>query len=53
MKIKGRLAARLDPQTPDARPPFWTVPPWLIVVIVIAIMLALMIPGFLLDLARV
>jgi hypothetical protein len=53
MKIEGRLAARLDPQTPDARPPFWTVPPWLIVAIVLAIMLGLMIPGFLLDLARV
>lgn len=53
MKIEGKVAARLDPQTPDARPPFWSVPPWLIAAIVIAIMLGLMIPGFLLDLARV
>lgn len=53
MKIKGKLAARLDPQIPDAKPPFWTVAPWLIVLIVIAIMLGLMIPGFLLELARV
>lgn len=53
MKIEGRLAARLDSQMPDTRPSLWTIPPWLIALVVIAIMLGLMIPGFLLDLARV
>ena len=53
MKIDGRLAARLDPQTPDTRPSLWTIPPWLIALVVIAVMLGLMVPGFLLDLARV
>ena len=53
MKIEGKLAARLDPQTPDTRPALWTVPPWLIAATVIAIMLCLMIPGFLLDLERI
>jgi hypothetical protein len=53
MKIEGRLAARLDPQTPDTRPSLWTIQPWLIALVVIALLLGLMIPGFLLDLARV
>jgi hypothetical protein len=53
MKIEGRLVSPLDPQTPDTRTSLWTIPPWLIALVVIAIMLGLMIPGFLLDLARV
>jgi hypothetical protein len=53
MKIEGRLAARLDPETPDTRPSLWTIPPWLIAVVVFAVILGLMIPGFLLDLARI
>jgi hypothetical protein len=53
MKIEGRVAARIDPQMPDAKPSLWTIPPWLIAVAVIVIMLCLMVPGFLLDLERV
>ncbi len=53
MKIEGRLVAPLDSQTPDTRPSLWTIPPWLIAAVVIAIMLCLMVPGFLLDLERI
>ena len=47
------MAARIDPQMPDAKPSLWDHPTWLIAVAVIVIMLCLMVPGFLLDLERV
>jgi len=53
MQIEGRLVRPLPPEatTVTARN-FWLVQPWVIVTIVIAIMVALVIPGLLMDLNR-
>jgi hypothetical protein len=53
MKIEGRVARPLPPDANDGRARrFWLVPPWIIVALVIAAMLALMIPGLLMELRR-
>lgn len=53
MKIEGRLVRPLPPEAAGARERrFWLVQPWVIVGLVIALTLALMIPGLLLDLTR-
>jgi hypothetical protein len=53
MKIEGRLARPLTSEMTD-RPKrnYWTVQPWIIIAVVIAIMMALMIPGLLMELRR-
>ncbi len=53
MKIEGRVARPLPPESKDAHPrSFWLIQPWIIVTLVIVIMAALMLPGLLLELAR-
>ncbi len=53
MQIEGRLVSPLPPEatTVNTRK-FWLVQPWVIVSIVMAIMVALVIPGLFLDLNR-
>ena len=53
MQIEGRLVGPLPPEaTTVITRNFWLVQPWVIVTIVIAIMVALVIPGLLMDLNR-
>jgi hypothetical protein len=53
MQIEGRLVSPLPPEaTTVITRNFWLVQPWVIVTIVIAIMVALVIPGLFLDLTR-
>jgi len=53
MKIEGRLARPLPSDENGARTPkFWSVQPWILVAVVIAILAALMIPGLLMELRR-
>ena len=53
MQIEGRLVSPLPPEaTTLVTRNFWLVQPWVIVTIVIAIMIALVIPGLVLDLNR-
>ena len=53
MKIEGRLARPLPAEvTGRNQRNYWTVAPWIIVALVIAIMLALMVPGLLMELRR-
>ena len=53
MKIEGRLARPLPSDENDARTrKFWSVQPWILVAVVIAILVALMIPGLLMELRR-
>lgn len=53
MQIEGRLVRPLPPEaTTVTVRNFWLVQPWVIVTIVIAIMVALVIPGLLMDLNR-
>ncbi len=53
MQIEGRLVSPLPPEaTTVATRKFWLVQPWVIVSIVMAIMVALVIPGLFLDLNR-
>ena len=53
MQIEGRLVRPLPPEatTVNTRK-VWLVQPWVIVTIVMAIMVALVIPGLILDLNR-
>lgn len=51
MNVQGPLVRPL-PDEPVRSPWQWTVPPWLLVALVLAAMLALMIPGLLLDFGR-
>lgn len=53
MQIEGRLVRALPPEATGAHErKYWLVQPWVIVSLVIALTLALMIPGLLLDLTR-
>ena len=53
MKIEGRLARPLSSDaTGRSKRNYWTVAPWIIVAVVIAITIALMIPGLLMELRR-
>ena len=53
MKIEGRIARPLSPEVNGrSQRNFWTIQPWIIVALAIAIMMALMIPGLLMDLKR-
>ena len=53
MKIEGRLARPLPAEVSGrSKRNYWTVAPWIIVALVIAILLALMIPGLLMELRR-
>jgi|HubBroStandDraft_6_1064221.scaffolds.fasta_scaffold2364853_1 hypothetical protein len=53
MKIEGRLARPLPSDATDGSTrKFWLVPPRIIVALVIAAMVALMIPGLLMELGR-
>jgi len=53
MKIEGRIARSLPTEATGATPrKFWLVQPWVIVIICLAIMVALSVPGLLLDLHR-
>ena len=53
MKIEGRLARPLPSDANEVRTrKFWLVQPWILVAVVIAIMLALMIPGLLMEWRR-
>ena len=45
MKIGGRLAAKLDPQTPDARPSKRFPEPWMVMTALAAVVVVLMILG--------
>lgn len=53
MKIEGRVVQPLPAEATNVTTRnFWLVQPWIIVTIVIAIMVALVIPGLLMDLKR-
>jgi hypothetical protein len=53
MQIEGRIARPLPSEaTSGSYRKFWTVPPWMIVTLAIAAMVALMIPGLLMELRR-
>jgi hypothetical protein len=53
MKIEGRVARPLPSEATNvATRKFWLVQPWVIVTICLAIMVALSVPGLLLDLYR-
>ena len=53
MKIEGRIARPLPAEATGANPRrFWLVQPWVIVTICLALMVALSVPGLLLDLYR-
>jgi hypothetical protein len=53
MKIEGRIARPLPSEATGATPrKFWLVQPWVIVTICLAIMVALSVPGLLMDLYR-
>jgi hypothetical protein len=53
MQIEGRIVQPLPAETTNvATRNFWLIQPWVIVTIVIAIMIALVIPGLLMDLRR-
>ena len=53
MQIEGRIARPLPPEANGGSSRnFWTIPPWVIVTLVIAAMAALMIPGLLMELRR-
>jgi hypothetical protein len=53
MKIEGRLARPLSSEvTGRSKRNYWTVAPWIIVALLMAILLALMIPGLLMELTR-
>lgn len=50
MKIEGRLARPLSSDvTGRSKRNYWTVAPWIIVALIIAIILALMVPGLLME----
>ncbi|MDI1287280.1 MAG: hypothetical protein PSV46_23040 [Reyranella sp.] len=53
MQIEGRVVQPLPAEATNVTTRnFWLVQPWIIVTIVIAIMVALVIPGLLMDLDR-
>lgn len=53
MQIEGRLVRPLPPEATSVVPRnFWLVQPWVIVTIVMAVIIALVIPGLILDLNR-
>jgi hypothetical protein len=53
MKIEGRLARPLSSEMSGrSKRSYWTVAPWIIVALVMAIMMALMVPGLLMELRR-
>ncbi len=53
MQIEGRIARPLPSEATNVNTrKFWLVQPWVIVTVVIAIMVALLIPGLLMDLKR-
>jgi hypothetical protein len=53
MKIEGRVARPLPSEASGgSRRNYWLVQPWIIVALVIAIIVALMIPGLLMELRR-
>ena len=53
MKIEGRLARPLSAEVNGrSKRNYWTVAPWIIVALVMAILLALMVPGLLMELRR-
>jgi hypothetical protein len=53
MQIEGRLVRPLPPEaTTVVTRDFWLIQPWVIVTIVMAIIVALVIPGLILDLTR-
>ena len=50
MKIEGRIVHPLPPEASGATPrKFWLVPPWVIVTLCLLLMVALSIPGLLID----
>jgi hypothetical protein len=53
MQIEGRIARPLPSEATDVNArKFWLVQPWVIVTLCLTIMVALSIPGFLMDLYR-
>ena len=53
MQIEGRLVRPLPPEATNAKARnFWLIQPWVIVTVVLAIMVALVIPGLFMDLNR-
>ena len=53
MQIEGKIVRALPPEASGETPrKFWLVQPWVIVALCFAIMLALSIPGLLMDLNR-
>jgi hypothetical protein len=53
MQIEGRIARPLPSEATSVNTrKYWLVQPWVIVTLVIAIMVALLIPGLLMDLNR-
>ena len=53
MQVEGRIARPLPAGATDVNTrKFWLVQPWVIVTVVIAILVALLIPGLLMDLNR-
>jgi hypothetical protein len=53
MQIEGRTARPLPVEaTGSSSRRVWTMPPWVIMTLVIAVMVALMIPGLLIELRR-
>lgn len=53
MQIEGRVVRPLPSEATNVTTrKFWLVQPWVIVTLVIAIMVALLIPGLLMDLNR-
>ena len=53
MQVEGRIARPLPAEATHVNTrKFWLVQPWVIVTVVIAILVALLIPGLLMDLNR-
>jgi len=53
MQIEGRLVRPLPPEATSTNTRnFWLIQPWVIVTIVLAILVALVIPGLFMDLNR-
>lgn len=53
MQVKGRLVQPLPPEASNENVrEFWRVQPWIVVTILMGLLIALVIPGLLLDLNR-